>query len=184
MNINIKNVKTYENQNKLDNDNNNKSQSPKNDNKSKSINKYWSSSKIKKMDGIVVNHRMKKKINNSNIKNKNNENFKDIIKRYATTNYEKNKKKEKDLEINSKKSYEKQVFTYNKHYLQNSSLDFNNPESNNVSNDNDANNVNQKSNKIINNINNSAKVYNPKKGLIDKGKSVGKFPNINNIIIK
>ena len=178
LNINIKNVKTFENQNKLDNDNNNKS--PKKDNKSKSNNKFWSSSKIKKMDRIVVNHRMKKKINNSNIKNKNNENFKDIIKRYATSNYDKNNKKEKDLEIGIKKSYEKPVFIYNKHYLQNRSLDYNNPESINVSNNNN-NNINIKSSKIINNINNSAKIYNPKKGLIDKGKSVGKFSNnINN----
>ena len=128
---------------------------------------------------------MKKKINKVNTINKNNENFKDVIKRYAA-NVDKNRKKDKnenEIEVNFKKTYEKPIFVYNKNNkqnMQNRSMDLDNPDSPNQ-NQFITNNLSKKAGlkKNVNYYynNNSVKVYNPKKGLMDKGKSVGKFPN-------
>ena len=137
--------------------------SPKSGNISKQNSKFWSSNKNKKMERIVVNHRMKK----SNTKY--NTNFK--------TNKNKKKEKKDEIEINFNKNCEKKTFIYNKHHLPNRSIDFENNDnvySNQLPNNS---NRNEELNALINNINYSVKVYNPKKGHFDKGKSVDKLSN-------
>ena len=107
------------------------------ENISKANDGFWSSNENKNPERIVVNHRMKKNINKVNTNNKNNENFKDVIKRYAT-NADKNRKKEKkenemEVNLNFKKTYEKPIFVYNKnnnkYNKQNRSMDLDNPDS-------------------------------------------------------
>ena len=165
--------------------------SPKSQNISKTNSQIWSSNKGKNMDRIVVNHRMKTNtnkgninINTNNINNiKNNNSFKDIINRFAISNIGKNKKieneKEKynEMDINIKKTYEKPVFIYNKQHLQNKSVDIENIDSPKYL----SNNLNKKKTlkKIANYNFNSLKVYNPKKKLDERGKSVEKHHNEN-----
>ena len=182
-NINQKNIKNLEMP---------KSTPVPSENISKANDGFWSSNENKNPERIVVNHRMKKDINKVNTNNKNNENFKDVIKRYAT-NADKNRKKENEMEKNIKKTYEKPIFVYNKNNkqnIQNRSMDLDNPDSPNQ-NQFITNNLSKKATlkKNVNYYynNNSTKVYNPKKGLMDKGKSVEKFPNninFNNKITK
>ena len=176
-NINIKNVKNFEISKKTP---------IISENSSKTNSKFLSSNKSKDMGRIVVNHRMK---NNNNInkvninkinKNKNNENFKDVIKRYATTNIsniEKSKKRIKtdEMEINFKKP----IYVYNRYNLQNRSMDLDNIEQTNNINNNISKKASLKKTAILNN--NSVNVYNPKKAVMDKGNSVGKFPNNNKL---
>ena len=157
MNINIKNVKNFCGQNS------------KNKSLTKVNSKVWSTNKNKNMDRIVVNHRIKKNLNQENIKN--NKNFKEVINRYATSNISKNKNREKynDLEIDLKKTYEKPIFIYNKNHAQNKNNDSYNFYSNNMSKNPALNGYGK----------NSERFYNQKKGMNDDSKSIGKSPNSN-----
>ena len=176
-NININNLHDFEINNMT---------SPKSQNISKTNSKMWSSNKDKNIERIVVNHRMTKNINkgNVNINNiKNNNSFKDIINRFAISNIRKNKKSENgkekynEMEINIKKTYEKPVFIYNKQHLQNKSVDYDFIDSPNYL----SNNFNKKTTlkKVANYNYNFLKVYNPKKSLNERGKSVEKCHNEN-----
>ena len=162
LNINIKNVKNFCGQNS------------KNKSLTKVNSKVWSTNKNKNMDRIVVNHRIKKNLNQENIKN--NQNFKEVINRYATSNISKNKNREKynDLEIDLKKTYEKPIFIYNKNHVQNRSLDMENNDSYNFYSNN------MSKNPALNGYGkNSERFYNQKKGMNDNSKSIGKSPNSN-----
>ena len=160
-NVNIKNIKNYDIQNI-------KNENFKNNKMSKTNSKIWSSNKNNNMGRIIVNHRMKKNL-------KDNDSYKDVINTYETSNISKNKDKKKfnDLEIDFKKTYEKPVFVYNKNHAQNRSLDMENDSSNFLSS-------NMSKNSTLNQYKNekkTGKVYNPKKRLNDKGKSLDKCQN-------
>ena len=164
-------------------------ESPKNDiGEIKKNSVYWTSNK--NVDRIVVNHRVKKKINiknYSNIKNINNtknENFKDVINRYSTPNMAKLKKinSKNEIDINCKKTYEKPVFLYNKQRLLNFTMEGDNIDTYN--NSNNSNNIIKKNilnNKIIMKSSIPKNIYNPRKIKFDKINSMEKINGENNI---
>ena len=149
------------------------------------------------MNRIVVNHRMKKVITKKGFHNlksiningfKNSETYKTVMSRHNTTNMIKTnqKIKGKEFEINCKKTYEKPVYIYNKQNLPNRSMEMDNLD---FSNSNYLSNnlikfSSSSSNKIIRNILIPKKIYNPRKPVNGKGKSVEKSPRQKNIINK
>jgi hypothetical protein len=183
-NFNIKNIKKIE------------IKKNHNSNFIKKNNECFSSSK-NNMNRIVVNHRMKKAITKKGFHNlksidingfKNSENYKNIINRHNTTNMTKTNQKIKgnQIEINCKKTNEKPVYIYNKQNLPNSSMEIDNLD---FSNSNYLSNnlikySSSSSNKIIRNILIPKKIYNPRKPVNGKGKSVEKSPRQKNIINK
>ena len=167
----------------------------KNQNENYKKNNEIISSNKNNMNRIVVNHRMKKAITKKGFHNlksiningfKNSENYKTVINRHNTTNMTKANQKIRgnEIEINCKKTYEKPVFIYNKQNLPNRSMEMDNFE---FSNSNYlSNNIikysSSSSNKIIRNILIPKKIYNPRKPVDSKGKSVEKSPKQKNII--
>ena len=181
-NFNMKNIKKIE------------IQKNHNANFTKKNNECYSSN-INNMNRIVVNHRMKKTITKKGFHNlksinindfKNSETYKNVISRHNTTNLAKTNQKIRanEIEINCKKTYEKPVFIYNKQNLPNRSMEMDNLE---FSNSNYlSNNIikysSSSSNKIIRNILIPKKIYNPRKPVNSKGKSVEKSPKQKSII--
>ena len=184
-NFNSKNIKKIE------------IQKNNNSNLIKKNNECCSSNK-NNMNRIVVNHRMKKTITKKGFHNlksiningfKNSETYKTVISRHNTTNITKanQKIKRNEIEINCKKTYEKPVFIYNKQNLPNRSMEMDNLDfsnSNYLSNNNIFKYSSSSSNKIIRNILIPKKIYNPRKPVNGKGKSVEKSPRQKNIINK
>ena len=136
-------------------------------------------SSSKNINRIVVNPRVRKKIlekkNINNFKNidlKNNENPKNLSNIYSATYINRINKTKNLNQINCKKTYERPIFIYNKHKLQNRSLYTDTNESYNFLSTNILN-TNSK-NKIIR-INLPNNIYNPRKPQTEKINSMDKF---------
>ena len=136
-------------------------------------------SSTKNINRIVVNPRIKKKIfekksinNFKKIDLKSKENTKNLPNIYSATYINRINKSKYLNQINCKKTYERPIFIYNKHKLQNRSLYTDTNESYNFLPTNILNNNSK--NKIIR-INFPNHIYNPRKPQTEKINSMDKF---------
>ena len=151
-------------------------QSPKSVDLVKDNSELSSNSKINR---IIVNPRIKRKIfekktinNFKKIDLKTNENPKNLSNIYSATYINRINKSKNLNQINCKKTYERPIFIYNKHKLQNRSLYTDTNESYNFLSTNIL--KNNSKNKIIR-INLPNNIYNPRKPQTEKINSMDKF---------
>ena len=162
--------------NKINENYNTQNQSPKSVELVKDISEF---SSTKNVDRIVVNPRVKRKIfekktinNFKKIDLKSNENPKNLSNIYSATYINRINKSKNLNQINCKKTYERPIFIYNKHKLQNRSLYTDTNESYNFLSTNIL--KNNSKNKIIR-INLPNNIYNPRKPQNEKINSMDKF---------
>ena len=162
--------------NKINENYNTQNQSPKSVELVKDTSEF---SSTKNVDRIVVNPRVKRKIfekktinNFKKIDLKSNENPKNLSNIYSATYINRINKSKNLNQINCKKTYERPIFIYNKHKLQNRSLYTDTNESYNFLSTNIL--KNNSKNKIIR-INLPNNIYNPRKPQTEKINSMDKF---------
>ena len=162
--------------NKINENYNTQNQSPKSVELVKDTSEF---SSTKNVDRIVVNPRVKRKIfekktinNFKKIDLKSNENPKNLSNIYSATYINRINKSKNLNQINCKKTYERPIFIYNKHKLQNRSLYTDTNESYNFLSTNIL--KNNSKNKIIR-INLPNNIYNPRKPQNEKINSMDKF---------